>query len=72
MNSVPAVLITKKVPIFELTIPAMKGFNSLAPEYMIPITVVTQSMVPKRMMSKLGIKSFFRMGSPSPFSLTTT
>ena len=49
------VLTTKKAPMFVLTMPAMNGFNSEAPEYRTPITVVTQSIVPIRMRSKLGI-----------------
>lgn len=46
MNMVDASLTIKKAPKFMLTIPAIKGFNSEAPEYRIPITVVKQSIKP--------------------------
>jgi hypothetical protein len=35
--------------------PAIKGFNSVAPWYKIPITVVKQSIEPIMIRSKLGI-----------------
>jgi hypothetical protein len=68
MSRVAAILTAKKAPIFVLTMPAIKGFNSLTPEYRTPITVVKQSMEPIRTRSKLGIISFINMKSPSPFS----
>jgi hypothetical protein len=67
MSKVAAILTAKKAPMFVLTMPAIKGFNSLAPEYRTPITVVKQSMEPTRIRSKLGIISFFNMRSPSRF-----
>ena len=37
MKMVAAILTTKKAPMFVLTMPAMKGFNSVAPEYRTPM-----------------------------------
>ena len=71
MNRVAAILTTKKAPMFVLAMPAMKGFNSLAPEYMTPITVVKQSITPIRTRRKLGIISLIDMKSPSLFSPNT-
>ena len=68
MNIVATILTTKKAPMFVLTMPAMKGFNSVAPEYRTPITVVKQSMEPMKIRRKHGITSVFSMGPPSPFS----
>ena len=67
MNMVAAILTTKKAPMFVLTMPAMKGFNSVAPEYRTPITVVKQSMEPMKIRRKHGIISVFSMRSPSRF-----
>jgi len=60
MNEIAAIivaasLITRKTPMFVLTIPAKKGFNSFAPEYRTPITVVMQSIEPITKSNKLGI-----------------
>jgi hypothetical protein len=44
---------------FVLTIPVIRGFNSAAPKYKTPITVVKQSMKPKRISMKLGNTSDF-------------
>ena len=52
---VAASLTIKKAPMFVLTMPAMNGFNSEAPWYRIPITVVMQSIEPIMIRSKLGI-----------------
>jgi len=69
INTVAAILTAKKAPMFVLTMPAMKGFNSVAPEYRTPITVVKQSIDPMMIRSKLGIISVFTIcESPSPFS----
>jgi hypothetical protein len=62
MNIVATILTTKKAPMFVLTMPAMKGFNSVAPEYRTPITVVKQSMEPMKIRRKHGITSVFSMG----------
>ena len=58
---VAASLTTKKAPMFVLTIPAKKGFNSTAPEYRTPITVVMQSIEPIIIRSKLGITCAFNI-----------
>jgi hypothetical protein len=58
---VAASLITKKAPMFVPTMPAMTGFNSEAPEYETPITVVKQSIDPIMIRSKLGINCAFNI-----------
>jgi hypothetical protein len=67
ISRVAAILTAKKAPMFVLAMPAIKGFNSLAPEYRTPITVVKQSMEPIRIRSKLGIISAFNIKLPSRF-----
>ena len=52
---------TKKATMLVLTIPVKKGFNSAAPKYKTPITVVTQSIDPNRIINKLGNKSAFKL-----------
>ena len=52
---------TKKATMLVLTIPVKKGFNSAAPKYKTPITVVTQSIEPNRIINKLGNKSAFKL-----------
>jgi hypothetical protein len=71
MSTVAAILTTKKAPMFVLTIPAIKGFNSTAPEYRTPITVVKQSIVPIKRSTKYGIASFFSILTPSRFLYRT-
>lgn len=51
MRKVAAILMVRKAAMFVLTMPAMKGFNSAAPEYRMPIKVVTQSAEPMRTIS---------------------
>jgi len=67
ISRVAAILTPKKAPMFVLAILAIKGFNSLAPEYRTPITVVEQSIEPIRIRSKLGIIAAFNMKLPSRF-----
>jgi hypothetical protein len=43
------------------TMPFIKGFNSAAPKYSTPITVVNASMEPSKIIRKLGIISAFRV-----------
>ena len=61
MSMVAASLTTKKAPMFVLTIPAIKGFTSEAPEYRMPITVVKQSIDPIMIRRKLGNISLLSM-----------
>src|ERR1035437_729040 len=48
IKNVAEIFRTKKVAMFVLTMPVIKGFNSTAPEYKTPTTVVKQSMEPNR------------------------
>ena len=68
INMVAAILTAKKNPMFVLTKPAMKGFNSVAPEYSTPIVVVKQSIEPIKIRRKHSITSVFSIHSPSAFS----
>ena len=52
-----------------LTMSVMKGFNSTAPEYKTPMTVVRASMEPNKIIKKLGNTSDFNVYmKPSPSS----
>ena len=62
----------KNATMFVLTMPVMKGFNSAAPKYVTPITVVKQSIEPNKIMKRLGSTSDFNLymkPSPSPLLL---
>ena len=66
---------TKKAAMLVLTIPVKKGFNSAAPKYKTPITVVTQSIEPNRIINKLGNTSAFKLyieASPFPLLLLSS
>jgi hypothetical protein len=67
MSIVAAILTTKKAPMFVLTMPAMNGFNSAAPEYRTPITVVKQSMEPIKTIRIHGNVFVFSICAPSRF-----
>lgn len=67
IRNVAEIFRAKNAMMFVLTIPVMKGFNSTAPKYVTPITVVMQSMEPNRIIKKLGNTSDFNIYmKPSP------
>jgi hypothetical protein len=59
IKNVTKIFRAKNAIILVLTMPAINGFNSTAPKYNTPITVVKQSMEPNRIIKKLGSTSDF-------------
>jgi hypothetical protein len=59
IKNVAEIFSAKNATMLVLTMPVKKGFNSAAPKYNTPITVVKQSMEPIRTRMKLGNTSDF-------------
>jgi hypothetical protein len=69
IRNVAEIFRAKNAMMFVLTIPVMKGFDSTAPKYNTPMTVVKQSREPKRVnIKKLGNTSDFNAQYIEAFS----